>query len=205
MCTRFYIRKEAPELQEIIEQVQGSFLFRQCQAAGITVVTEGEARPADTVPVVASNRQGRLAVFPMRWGFRLANGRLLVNARTETAAVKPTFRDAWAGHRCIVPASWYYEWEHFTDGSGRQKTGAKYRIRPRDAEVTWLCGLYRLEEGLPAFTVLTREPNEALRRLHDRMPLILPRERTGEWIDPQSRPEDLLPYALTDLDFTVAD
>ena len=74
-------------------------------------------------------------------------------------------------------------------------------IHPKDCAVTWLCGLYRIENGLPVFVILTREPGEALRFLHDRMPLIMPEELVTEWIRPDRKPEELLPRALTDMDF----
>ncbi|MBP5295110.1 MAG: SOS response-associated peptidase [Lachnospiraceae bacterium] len=135
----------------------------------------------------------------MRWGFQIPGRSLLVNARVETASEKPTFREAWQRHRCIIPASWYYEWEHLVGNNGRKKTGDKYLIQPKDSRLTWLCGLYRIEEGLPVFTILTREPSEELRRIHDRMPLILPEERIVEWITPDARPEAVLPFALTDM------
>ena len=61
--------------------------------------------------------------------------------------------------------------------------------------------LYRIEEGFPVFTVLTREPSAELRRIHDRMPLILPKEKIDAWVRPDTKPETLLTYALTDMIF----
>ncbi|MBQ7429382.1 MAG: SOS response-associated peptidase family protein [Butyrivibrio sp.] len=68
----------------------------------------------------------------------------------------------------------YFEWEHFKSADGKVKTGDKYAIQPRDCTVTWLCGLYRIEDGYPVFVVLTKEPTAELSKIHDRMPLMLP-------------------------------
>ena len=135
----------------------------------------------------------------MKWGF--SGKSLLVNARSETAASRPTFREAWERHRCIVPASWYYEWEHLRGSNGKTRTGDKYMIQPKDSAMTWLCGLYRIEEGLPVFVILTREPGEEIRFIHDRMPLILPAERVNDWIRPDADPGEVARAALTDMVF----
>jgi putative SOS response-associated peptidase YedK len=74
-------------------------------------------------------------------------------------------------------------------------------IQPKGSAVTWLCGLYRIEEGLPVFVILTREPGEEIRFIHDRMPLIMPEHLIDEWIRPDTRPEDILGQALTDMVF----
>ena len=71
--------------------------------------------------------------------------------------------------------------------------------------MTWLCGLYRIEEGLPVFVILTREPGEGIRFIHDRMPLILPENCIGDWIRPDTKPEELLGDALTDMIFEKAE
>ena len=195
MCCRYWA-DESPEIREIVEEMNGSPLVSKWQkTTGIT--TYGEVRPTNVVPVTASNKVGERSVFPMKWGF---TGRtLLVNARTETASTKATFKNAWASHRCIVPASWYFEWEHIILNDGRKKTGQKYLLQPKGSTMTWLCGLYRIEEGLPVFVVLTREPGEEIRFIHDRMPLILPKELINPWIHPDTRPEELLGEALTDM------
>ena len=170
------------------------------------VKTFGEIRPKDIVPVIAPSRSGRKAVFPMKWGFTISGKRWpIVNARTETAASKPTFAESWVRRRCIVPASWYYEWEHFKSADGKTKTGDKYLIQPAGSSVTWLCGLYRFEDEIPVFTILTRAPGGELAAIHDRMPLIMPDELVDHWISNAEKPEDLLQYALTDMMIEKAD
>ena len=197
MCCRYWT-DESPELRPIVEEMNRSPLMRKWQDKA-KVKSYGEIFPTDVVPVIAPNRSGLRTVYPMKWGY--SGKSLLMNARSETAAEKPTFRDDWARHRCIVPASWYFEWEHYPGSDGKKHTGDKYMIHPKDSAVTWLCGLYRIENGLPVFVILTREPGETLRFLHDRMPLIMPDELVTEWIRPDLKAEELLPRALTDLDF----
>ncbi len=223
MCTRYWMG-DTREIREIAEEMERSPLIdkwnarNQIKAAGENrlnktsgenlpanpaIKTKGEVRPTDIAPVIAPNRSGIRTVFPMKWGY---TGRsLLVNARAETAAEKPTFREDWARHRCIVPASEYFEWEHRIGADGKKRTGDKYIIRPKQAKLTFLCGLYRIEEGLPVFVILTREPGEEIRFIHDRMPLILPEDLVNEWLRPDARPEELLPYALTEMEFQKAE
>jgi len=195
VCCRYWA-DESPEIRDIVEEMNKSPLVDKWQrTTGIT--TYGEVRPTNVVPVIASNRAGARAVFPMKWGF---TGRtLLMNARTETAPVKATFKDAWTSHRCIVPASWYYEWEHLTGNDGRKRTGDKYLIQPKGSTMTWLCGLYRIENGFPVFVILTREPGNEIRFIHDRMPLIMPGGYVNEWIKPDVKPEELLDAAMTEM------
>ena len=207
MCTRFYIEKENAELQDIMEAAGRSALtMRFLKKMAKPLLTSGEIRPTDLVPVIASNQKGKRSVFPMKWGFSLPKSNSpVVNARSETASQKPLFKEHWKTHRCIVPASWYYEWEHFTTSSGKTKAGRKYLIQPAGASITYLCGLYRFEDDLPVFTILTREPGEELKEIHDRMPLILPGDLTGDWINADADPEELLSLSLTDMVFEPTD
>ena len=197
MCGRYWV-EESPELHSIALEMSRSPLVRKWH--GTTgIKTRGEIRPTDVVPVIAPDRSGDRAVFPMKWGF--SGKSLLMNARSETAGSRPTFKESWERRRCIVPASWYFEWEHLRGNDGKIRIGDKYKILPKDSAVTWLCGLYRIEEGLPVFVVLTREPGEGIRFIHDRMPLILPEKYIDDWIRPDAKPEDLLSEALTEMSF----
>ena len=197
MCCRYWIERSV-EFQPIEEEMNRSTLVRKWSQTN-AVKTEGEIRPTDVVPVIAPDSHGNRAVFPMKWGY--SGKSLLMNARTETAAKKPTFREDWRKHRCIVPASWYFEWEHFTGNGGKMLTGDKYMIRTNGSAMTWLCGLYRIEDRMPKFVILTRAPGEGIRFIHDRMPLIMPEQLIDEWIAPELKPESLLQNALTDMSF----
>ena len=115
MCCRYWA-EESPELRAIVEEMNRSPLVRKWQQT-TGIKTYGEIRPMDVVPVIAPNRSGNRAVFPTRWGY--SGKMLLMNARVETAASKPTFQEDWQKHRCIVPASWYFEWHHRLGNDGK--------------------------------------------------------------------------------------
>ncbi len=208
MCSRYYVEL-SPELRPIIEAARRSPLAgKMVHQLGRPVVCEGEVKPTDIAPVIASSSKGQRSVFPMIWGFRQAErdhtkrSQPLINARSETAADKPTFRECWQRRRCIIPASWYYEWEHLSCPDGTRKIGSKYTIQPEGATVTWLAGLYRIENGFPFFTILTRQPSGELARIHDRMPLILPAGSIDHWINPATPAEevkDIAALALTEM------
>ena len=201
MCTRFYIENDISGFRKLFEEVRKSALAdRFIRKLARPVLYSGEIQPTDIVPVIAPDRNGNKAAFPMKWGFTLqGSSQPLVNARVETAASKPTFKESWIRHRCVVPASWYYEWKHYQTSDGKTKTGDKYLIQPKDSSVTWLCGLYRIEGDLPVFTILTKAPTEELAQIHDRMPLILPESLIDDWINPSLQPEKLIPHVLTDM------
>ena len=201
MCTRYALDITQPELKEIIDIARSSRLTTKfVNTHARPLITDGEVRPTDIVPVIAPNSKGEKCVFPMQWGFTARdNKRSLFNARLETAGEKPTFKDAFQSHRCIIPAAYYYEWEHFKSPDGKVKTGDKYAIQPAGCTVTWLCGLYRIEEGYPVFVILTKDPTTELSKIHDRMPLMLPKEKINEWINPSSNPVDLIQFALSDM------
>ena len=193
MCTRYWINKADPAIEQIIKEMKKSplisrFLHKQASP----ILSSGEIHPTDVVPVIAPDKAGKRAVYPMKWGYRLDTKYPLFNARSETAAEKPLFQEDWQRHRCIVPASYYFEWS-------QAPTKEKYAIQPENATMTWLCGLYHINDGLPYFVILTREPVGELKDLHDRMPLILPEDKIADWIKPENDPAFILPFALTNM------
>ena len=202
MCTRYFLSPSSSELKQIIEAVKLSPLSKRFAInLSSPVKTEGEIKPTDVVPVLAPNPRGEQTVFPMKWGYTNPHkgGKLLLNARSETASQKPTFKYDWLNHRCIIPASYYFEWEHLKGSDGTTKIGDKYMIQPKDSEVTWLCGLYRIEDNYPTFVILTREPGKEIEKIHDRMPLILPSSLIGDWIRQGADPKEVMRGALTEM------
>ena len=200
MCTRYYLSPSTPKLKQIIEDVKISPLAKRFALnLSSPVKTEGEIRPTDVVPVLAPNPRGEQTVFPMKQGYTNPNkgGKLLLNARSETAYEKPTFKYDWLNHRCIIPASYYIEQEHIIGNDGTTKIGDRYMIKPKESDVTWLCGLYRIEDNYPTFVILTREPGPEVAEIHDRMPLILPSSLIGDWIKLGSDPKEVMKGALT--------
>lgn len=205
MCTRFFIEKDELVFQPIIKEVEQSPLYNKFLVnKGQKIITSGEIHPTDIVPVLAPDKNGNQFALPMKWGFHLADGTPIFNARSETAAIKPFFQEDWKRHRCIIPASYYFEWQHVKDEYGNSIKGKnviKYAIQPVGSSITWLCGLYRIENGYPYFVILTREPVGDLCQIHDRMPLILPKDDIKNWISPDLDPTLLLSEALTHMVF----
>ena len=118
MCGRFYVEPEDPYFRELEKRVESSPLagrFPGKTPAAADGAFGGEVFPENVVPVLAPNRAGEQSVFPMQWGFVLpASGGgkrppRLINARSETAGLKPLFRESWAQRRCVIPATAYFE------------------------------------------------------------------------------------------------
>jgi putative SOS response-associated peptidase YedK len=206
MCTRFYIDEEhTPEISSYLEAVESSPLTAAMTGSlGKVLKTSGEIRPTDMVTVIAPAPSGRKSAYPMVWGYHIgALSRPVVNARVESAGEKAAFSDGWRRHRCIIPASCYFEWKHIQTADGKRKLGDKYALRPKDSSTTWLAGLYRIEVlhgfSYPVFTILTRVPGAKAAEIHNRMPLILPGEAIDDWIRPDGNPETIAKAALTDM------
>lgn len=115
-----------------------------------------------------------------------------VNARAETAAEKPTFRDPFRRRRCLVPASGFFEWK----AVGKKKQ--PYLVRPARGGLFAYAGVWDRWEGpngaVETVAVLTVSANDLILPLHDRMPGIIPPERFAEWLDPKvTAPAKLMP------------
>jgi putative SOS response-associated peptidase YedK len=140
--------------------------------------------PFQQVPVIVGGEAR--SVKWMRWGLvpSWAKGEefglKLINVRSESALEKPMFKPLLNRHRCLVPATGFYEWQ---DRGIRKHP---YHIRMKGQEYFAMAGIYdtwsREGKDLMTFSILTTAANRAISQIHDRMPVILRREREGEWL-----------------------
>lgn len=118
------------------------------------------------------------------WAKDVSVGNRMINARVESLTEKPAFRTAARTRRCLVPADGWYEWAKRLDSPGKQP----WFITPQDGSVLALAGLWEVwgrgEDRLYTCTVVTAPAVGALHEIHNRMPLVLPRDRWAAWLDP---------------------
>jgi len=148
--------------------------------------------PTDYVKVVVQREhrvleERRWGLVP-HWAERPEDGAKRINARAETVAELPAFRDAFASRRCIVPADGFYEWKRRPDGRKQA-----FFIRPSDGGMFAFAGLratWGQGEPLRTCAIITTDANPTVARLHDRMPAILTPDAWDGWLDPGT--DDLL-------------
>ncbi len=162
--------------------------------------------PTQMVAVVRLAAAGRRELALLRWGLiphwarDATMGARMINARAETVAAKPAFRDAFAQRRCLVPADGFYEWR--TEDGRKQP----FRIGMKGGGAFAFAGLWESwtapdgadgadgalapGEVVETVTIITTEANEKLRPLHHRMPVILPAEAYASWLDAHAPAND---------------
>jgi putative SOS response-associated peptidase YedK len=179
------------------EELARRFGIEVEEADNEELISRYNVSPSQTVPVIVAT-EGRHRLLRARWGLRphwARDGKLApINARAETLATSPMFRDALRYARCLVPADGFYEWQAVPG----QKRKQPWYLRLRGGGLFAFAGLYTAphpDAGVPATcAIVTTTPNELAARLHDRMPAILDPEAEARWLDRQlvdSR--DLLP------------
>lgn len=170
MCGRYFIETDAEEIviKEILDQVNEQYK----DTPELGEMRTGEIFPTNIVPVITPKDPAL-----MKWGFPRFDGKgQVINARLETAAEKPMFKKSFDAMRCLVPASYYFEWE--TVGTKKQK----YAIGTN--EPIFMAGLYKYDSllQLPLFVILTRPAAEGIAFIHERMPVIINKELHERWL-----------------------
>ena len=202
MCGRFTLRAPASVLGEYfsifeVPPFAPRFNIAPTQPAPVVRLAPGHAAGGTGVsPVHGQDARGtpRELVW-LRWGLipswakDPAIGNRLINARAETAAEKPAYREAFRRRRCLIAADGFYEWK------GKRKW--PYFIHFNDDRPFAFAGLRESWEGpdhsyVESCTILTTGPNELMHPIHDRMPVILSRDAYEQWLDPTIETPDPL-------------
>ena len=214
MCGRYASSRKPDDLVEEFEVVDNRVATPLAPDYNVAPTKEVyavvERPPAKDSPEPPA-RQLRVLTWGLvpSWAKDPSIGNRMINARMETVAEKPAFKRAFAARRCLLPADGYFEWYPTSQLTAAGKPRKQpFFIRPRDGGLLAMAGLYeiwrdhdRAEDDPDRFrwtcTVLTTEAEDALGHIHDRMPLMVERDRWAEWLDPrvQGRLDLLVPAA----------
>lgn len=211
MCGRYYVNDDtAKEIERIIAIAQekldkaissdSSLLVNRPEVIRDTSLPASSSHtlpsqskdihPTDTASVLIGKEQ-ILCCHQQKWGMPgFDKKQVLINARSESAMEKPTFRDAMAKRRIVVPAAGFYEWNQSKEKS------TFYR---KDHPAIFMAGLYNPYEDGERFVILTTAANPSMEPVHDRMPLLLEEEEILPWILDSNAAKEILkkvPYLL---------
>jgi putative SOS response-associated peptidase YedK len=187
MCGRFSQERSTSELAEIFGAED------RVDAPG----RRFNVAPTDDAAVIVQREDAR-AIVAYRWGLiphwseTAETGNRMFNARAETIDRNPAFRYAFGKRRCLVPVDAFYEWKR----GGKVKS--PYAIVNPDGKPIALAGLWAgwkdpdSGEVIRSFTILTTGPNEMMKPVHNRMPVVIPESAWDQWLDPTlTKPSDL--------------
>lgn len=204
MCGRF-VSASSPE--KIAEYFGASF-------DGEPLAPNFNVAPTTDIYGVIAGPDGRPRLEVFHWGLIPAwakdrtTGQKMINARAETLAQKPAFKGVFKKHRLLVPMDGFYEWQAGRPDGPVTKAGRPMKqpmfVKRLDGEPLAVAGLWSTwrdhaadgDEWLHSATVITTAANATMASIHDRMPVILPRSRWAEWLDPTNQDTDALARLL---------
>lgn len=160
MCGRYtFYDNENTELAAILQQIPDK-----------NDVKTGEIYPTNKAPIIGQDRRAHAMV----WGFpHFKNKGVIINARTETVLEKSMFRNSLLERRCVIPSSGFFEWD---------KEKKKYLFTLPGEKVLYMAGFWNEFQGEKRFVILTTSPNESIKTIHDRMPLVLEKKQIDIWL-----------------------
>lgn len=196
MCGRFTLT--AP-----IDQIQMRFDIKQFMDEDLYSPNYNVAPSQSVLAVINDGTNNRLGY--LRWGLIPSwakdpkIGYKMINARAETLAEKPSYRNAYKNRRCLIVGDSFYEWKRHAD-----KSKTPMRIKLKSDDLFAMAGLWetwKSPDGDPVHscTVITTKPNELVKNIHDRMPVILKPEDESIWLDKSITDTDRLNDLLAPL------
>ena len=176
MCGRYnFTVEESDEIREILEKLNKKLKGRK--------VNTGEIFPTHQVPILIAEND-RVEPELSIWGFpQYYKKGVIINARSETAIEKKTFRESVLNRRCIIPTTGFYEWD---------RTKQKYLFRMEGTNALYMAGLYNYYGDEMRYVILTTAANASMKDVHHRMPLVMPKEDIEAWILDQAASAKML-------------
>jgi len=209
MCGRFTLTVDPADLQEAFPE----FIFQVQLSQRFNI--------APSQPILCIPNDGRKEATFFSWGLipswtkspQTGGGKddqfqvnRMINARAETLAEKPFFRSAYKNHRCLILADGFYEWQ----ARPGMKTKAPHFIRMKSRAPFAFAGLWdrwQSADGseILSAAIITTDPNEVVEKIHNRMPVILPRDTYSQWLDPAPQIPNrlqglLIPYPASEME-----
>lgn len=179
MCGRYnFSAEESREVRKIIEEVQRKY--------GASSIKTGEIYPTNQVAMLIGE-EGLLKPQPVIWGFpnfRSKSG-VIINARSETAEEKRTFKESLKTRRCIIPTTGFFEWT-------QDKEKIKYLFNRPGGGALYLGGLYNDYGDERRMVILTAAANKSVEDIHHRMPVILTESELTDWVKDPNRALEIL-------------
>ena len=187
MCGRFVITSPTEAIRDLFGLVDAPDLTARYNVAPTQAVPAIRLQPGSGARSLVHLRWGLIP----HWAKEAGIGNRLINARAESVAQKPAFRDAFRRRRCLLIADGFYEWK----AEGRRKQ--PYLIRLKGGGPFAFAGLWsswQPPDGdcVESCTLITSEPNALCATIHDRMPVIVPPSSYGDWLDPERDPAGAL-------------
>ena len=183
MCARYRIDIDIETIKEIFEEIERRF-------PGV-IMSTGELFPTDIAPILTPDGPA-----PAKWGYKRADGKgQIINARSETADEKPTFKrsmDGTQGGRCVIPTTGFFEWT-------KDKHKIKYLFELPDEQLLYMAGLYDYIDNDLCMVVLTRQANDSVADVHDRMPVILTGDQLKLWLTETDEAKQIIEMAAPPL------
>ena len=170
MCGRYnFTVEQSEEILEILNKLNAKFQGKEART--------GEVFPTNQAPVLIEENKEISPALSI-WGFPKFDGKgVIINARSETAFEKKTFRDSLINRRCIIPSTGFYEWD---------SEKKKYLFRMEGTNALYMAGLYTNYKDEMRYVILTTDANESMKEIHNRMPLVIPKNEIEAWIMDQS-------------------
>lgn len=169
MCGRYslFTEEENQEIMRIVKSLDNRYPGNNMK--------HGEIFPTNTAPILCLEENG-IKPELSTWGFpRFGAKGVIINARSETADSRPMFKKSLHTRRCIVPSTGFYEWS---------QAGAKtkYRFNLPNDHTLYMAGIFNEFQGENKFVILTTSANNSIADVHNRMPVILPKDMAEDWI-----------------------